>query len=58
MKRVDTFIEGLYILEPVIHGDERGWFVESYNKSNFSYIGIDTVFVQDNHSMSSTKNVL
>lgn len=58
MKRIDTFIEGLYILEPVVHGDERGWFVESYNKSNFSNIGIDTVFVQDNHSMSSTKNVL
>lgn len=34
------------------HGDARGWFVETYNRNTASAIGIDTVFVQDNHSLS------
>ena len=50
-------IEGLKIITPTIHGDKRGYFMESYNLEDFKNAGIDTVFVQDNQS-SSTKGVL
>ncbi|MCP1108667.1 dTDP-4-dehydrorhamnose 3,5-epimerase [Ohessyouella blattaphilus] len=50
-------IEGLKIITPTIHGDKRGYFMESYNLEDFKKAGIDTVFVQDNQS-SSTKGVL
>jgi len=50
-------IEGLYIIEPTVHGDDRGYFVETYNKRDMAEAGIDLEFVQDNQSMS-TKGVL
>jgi dTDP-4-dehydrorhamnose 3,5-epimerase len=50
-------IEGLYIIEPRVFGDERGWFSETYNQNDMREAGLDLVFVQDNHSMS-TKGVL
>ena len=31
MKKIETKIKGVYIIEPDVHGDERGWFMESYN---------------------------
>ncbi|MGL5054432.1 MAG: dTDP-4-dehydrorhamnose 3,5-epimerase [Fusobacteriaceae bacterium] len=55
--KVETGIEGLYILEPVVFGDERGFFLESYSKRDFEEIGIPYEFVQDNHSKSK-KGVL
>jgi dTDP-4-dehydrorhamnose 3,5-epimerase len=45
-------IEGLYIIEPTVHGDARGYFVETYNQKDFQEAGLDMVFVQDNQSMS------
>ena len=57
MKKQETGIEGLYILEPNVFHDDRGFFYESYNKQTFSELGIDTEFVQDNHSQSK-KGVL
>lgn len=45
-------IEGLYVIEPKVFGDERGYFVETYNKQEFSEFGLDMDFVQDNQSMS------
>lgn len=45
-------IEGLYVIEPKVFGDERGYFVETYNKQEFSEFGLDMEFVQDNQSMS------
>lgn len=45
-------IEGLYIIEPTVFGDERGYFVETYNKQEFVEHGLDMEFVQDNESMS------
>ncbi len=57
MKLIDTDIPGVYLLEPKVFRDERGFFFESYNQKTFSNLGIDKVFVQDNHSRSS-KNVL
>ena len=50
-------IEGLYVIEPTVFGDKRGYFMETYNQNDFKEAGLDMVFVQDNQSMS-TKNVL
>ncbi|MCH5251628.1 MAG: dTDP-4-dehydrorhamnose 3,5-epimerase [Lachnospiraceae bacterium] len=45
-------IEGLYIIEPTVFKDERGYFVETYNQNDMKEAGLDMVFVQDNQSMS------
>ena len=45
-------IKGLYIIEPTIHGDSRGYFMESYSKRDMKAAGLDVNFVQDNQSMS------
>lgn len=50
-------IEGLYIIEPAVYGDLRGYFMETYNYNDFKAAGLDMVFVQDNQSLS-TKGVL
>ena len=50
-------IEGLYIIVPAVHGDSRGYFMETYNQNDMHEAGLDMVFVQDNQSMS-TKGVL
>ena len=50
-------IEGLKVITPAVHGDERGYFMETYNYNDFKEAGIDVNFVQDNQS-SSTKGVL
>ncbi len=50
-------IEGLCIIEPAVHGDTRGYFMEIYNQNDMSEAGLDMVFVQDNQS-SSVKGVL
>ena len=45
-------IEGLKVIEPAVYGDERGYFMETYNYNDFAAEGIDVHFVQDNQSMS------
>ena len=50
-------IEGLYVIEPAVHGDARGYFMETYNQKDMAEFGLDMVFVQDNQSMSA-KGVL
>lgn len=50
-------IEGLYVIEPTVHGDNRGYFMETYNQNDMHEVGLDMVFVQDNQSMSK-KGVL
>lgn len=50
-------IEGLYIIEPAVHGDNRGYFMETYNQRDMAEFGLNMVFVQDNQSMS-VKGVL
>ena len=52
-----TQIEGLVVIDPTVHGDDRGYFSETYNQQDFNEAGIDAVFVQDNESMSK-KGVL
>ena len=50
-------IEGLYIIEPAVHGDSRGYFMETYNQRDMEEAGLNLNFVQDNQSMS-TRGVL
>lgn len=50
-------IEGLYIIEPAVHGDARGYFMETYNQRDMQEADLNMVFVQDNQSMS-VKGVL
>lgn len=57
MKVTKTHIDGLLILEPKVHGDERGYFFESYRKSTFEDEGNAVNFIQDNQARS-IKNVL
>ena len=47
-KKIDTSIDGVYIIEPTVFGDERGYFMETYSKEEFAKIGITNDFVQDN----------
>ncbi|MBP8267637.1 MAG: dTDP-4-dehydrorhamnose 3,5-epimerase [Zoogloea sp.] len=57
MKVITTAIPDVLLLEPRVFGDERGFFLESWNKRTFAELGITADFVQDNHSRSQ-KNVL
>lgn len=58
MGTVKTSLRGVLIIEPKVHGDERGFFLESYNRQRFAAeTGTDVDFVQDNHSRS-TRGVL
>ena len=50
-------IEGLHIIQPTVHGDSRGYFMETYNKREMEEAGLNMNFVQDNQSMS-VKGVL
>lgn len=52
-----TGIEGLVVVEPKVFGDNRGYFMETYNYNDFKAVGLDMVFVQDNQSKSK-KGVL
>lgn len=58
MNKKETAVDGVYIIEPKVFGDSRGWFYENYSTKAFSEIGIDTVFVQDNRSYSAKKGTL
>ena len=57
IKVTKASIEGLYVIEPTVHGDSRGYFMETYNYNDMKEAGLDMVFVQDNQS-KSTKGVL
>lgn len=52
-----TEIEGVYVIEPKVFGDNRGYFMETYNENEFKANGLDYTFVQDNQSKSK-KGVL
>lgn len=57
IKVTKASIEGLYVIESAVHGDERGYFMETYNLNDMKEAGLNLHFVQDNQSMS-TKGVL
>ena len=56
-ERIETEIKDLIIIKPKVFEDSRGFFLESYNYNDFKELGINNIFVQDNHSKSS-KGVL
>ena len=53
MRRIETSLSGLVVIEPVVHGDARGFFVESFRESALAQMGIHDRWVQDNHSRST-----
>ena len=53
MQRLDTSLSGVWELQPEVHGDARGFFLETYHQKRFSELGIHDPFVQDNHSRSA-----
>ncbi len=57
IKKIETSLPGVLLLEPRVFGDDRGFFLESYNERTFAEIGIRERFVQDNHSYSG-RNVI
>ncbi|MBZ5682148.1 MAG: dTDP-4-dehydrorhamnose 3,5-epimerase [Acidobacteriia bacterium] len=57
MNKISTSLAGVFILEPRVFGDERGFFFESYNQRTMAELGITEQFVQDNHSCSG-RNVV
>lgn len=58
MNKIETGIDGLFVIEPKVFGDKRGWFMESWSKKKFEEVGINCEFVQDNHSFSEKKGTL
>nr|WP_154958136.1 dTDP-4-dehydrorhamnose 3,5-epimerase [Paenibacillus xylanexedens] len=58
MKLIDTKFEGLYLIEPNIHFDHRGYFVEAYNQRVFNGLGINSLLLQDNQSKSFTAGTI
>jgi dTDP-4-dehydrorhamnose 3,5-epimerase len=52
MERLQTKLEGPVLVRPVVHGDRRGFFTETYRRQAFEELGIAGEFVQDNHSRS------
>lgn len=56
-KKIETSIDGVYIIEPTVFGDARGYFMETYSKPDFAELGLNYEFVQDNQSKSK-KGVL
>lgn len=55
---VETRIDGLVAIEPTIHGDERGFLIESFRADRWRELGIDEEFVQENHSRSTQRGTL
>lgn len=51
-RRLETGIDGLVLVEPEVHGDERGFLVETFSETGWRELGVDVEFVQDNHSRS------
>jgi dTDP-4-dehydrorhamnose 3,5-epimerase len=58
MKFIETGFEGAYIIEPTVFRDNRGFFMETYNRKVFEDHGISPDFVQDNYSFSQPRGVI
>ena len=52
LARLETRLEGLVLLEPAVHRDDRGFFLETYRRDDYRRLGVEAEFVQDNHSRS------
>ena len=58
MKKIETKLPGVYIIEPAVFGDQRGYFMETWSTRNFGELGLEYAFVQDNQSFSAQKGTL
>ena len=58
MKKIATKLEGVFIIEPQVFGDSRGYFMETWSTRNFEELGLHYDFVQDNQSYSARKGIL
>ena len=58
MKKIETKLPGVCIIEPQVFGDHRGYFMETWSTKNFEEIGLHYQFVQDNQSFSAEKGTL
>lgn len=58
MKKIETTIQGVYILEPSVFHDNRGWFMETWSTKNLEDLGINISFIQDNQSYTIHKGTL
>ena len=58
MNATETNLKGVFIIEPKVFGDARGWFMESWSQQKMDALGIHANFLQDNHSFSATKGTL
>jgi dTDP-4-dehydrorhamnose 3,5-epimerase len=58
MRKINTKLPEVYIIEPRVFGDHRGWFMETWSEAKFKELGINKYFVQDNHSFTSKKGTL
>lgn len=53
MRIIETALDAVKLIEPTVFGDDRGFFMETWNRAGFAEAGVDVDFVQDNHSRSS-----
>lgn len=58
MKKINTELPEVYIIEPQIFGDHRGWFMETWSEAKYKELDINKHFVQDNHSYTAKKGTL
>ena len=58
MEKIPTSLPDVFIIEPKVFGDHRGYFMETYNQQAFAELGIRNVFVQDNQSFTAQKGTL
>ncbi|MCL2106915.1 MAG: dTDP-4-dehydrorhamnose 3,5-epimerase [Oscillospiraceae bacterium] len=58
MRAMEWNLDGVFLLEPTVHGDDRGWFYEMYSERTLEDLGIPARFVQDNRSFSAQKGTL
>ena len=58
MKKIDSELPEVYIIEPQVFGDHRGWFMETWSEAKYKKLGINKCFVQDNHSFTAKKGTL
>lgn len=58
MKKIETTLPGVYIIEPQVFGDHRGYFMETWSTKNFEELGINVNFIQDNQSFTEKKGTL
>jgi dTDP-4-dehydrorhamnose 3,5-epimerase len=55
--RLETQIEGLVLIEPTVHPDSRGFFLETFRADDYRQLGVDANFIQDNHSRSQRGSI-